>query len=70
MIEGADMKCECGGILDVIRVEEPPEHLGKEEKLLYNRVCDVQCLECGKVYYSQPYDFGRKYNVLRDLNNN
>lgn len=64
------MRCECGGILDVIRVEEPPEHLSKEEKLLYNRVCDVQCLECEKVYYSQPYDFGNKYNVFRDLNNN
>lgn len=28
---------ECGiGILDVIRTEEPPEHLSKAEKLIYD----------------------------------
>jgi len=64
------MKCECGGILDVIRIEDPPDALSKEEKLLYKRVCDVQCLKCGKVYFSQPYDFGKKFNVFKDLNNN
>lgn len=61
------MLCKCGGILDVIRIEEPPERLTKQEKLLYNRICDVQCLKCGKVYDSQPYDFGKRINVFKDL---
>lgn len=64
------MICKCGGILDVIRIEEPSHHLSKQEKVLYDRVCDVQCLKCGKIYYSQPYDFGKKFNIIRDLNNN
>ncbi len=59
------MICDCGGILNVIAVEEPPEDLPKEEKLLYNRLCDVECLSCGKVYYSQPYDFGKSINLVR-----
>ncbi|MFD1607463.1 hypothetical protein [Oceanobacillus luteolus] len=63
------MKCKCGGILDIIRIENPPGSLSEQEKLAYKRVCDVQCLECGKVYYSQPYDFGNKFNTFRDLNN-
>ncbi|MEC1490569.1 MULTISPECIES: hypothetical protein [Bacillus] len=49
----------------VIAVEEPPENLSKQEKLVYNRVCDVECLKCGKVYYSQPYDFGSKMNEVK-----
>lgn len=64
------MKCQCGGILNVIKIENPPEHLNKQEKLLYNRLCDVQCLKCGIIYYSQPYDFGKRLNKVRDLNNN
>lgn len=44
------MLCDCGGVLMVIAVEEPPENLSKQEKLVYNRVCDVECLKCGKVY--------------------
>lgn len=62
------MICECGGILDVIKIQEPPEDLNKQKKLLYNRLCDVQCMECGKIYYSQPYDFGKRFNIVRDLN--
>lgn len=62
------MKCKCGGILDVIRVENYPESLPDKEKLLYNRVCDVQCLECGEIYYSQPYDFGKKLNEVKNIN--
>jgi hypothetical protein len=59
------MICECGGMLNVVAVEEPPEHLTKEQKLLYDRVCDVECLECGKVIYSQPYDFGKSINAVK-----
>lgn len=59
------MICECGGILDVIRVEEYPKDL--KDKLSYNRVCDVQCLSCGKILYSQPYDKGTKLNVVKNL---
>lgn len=62
------MKCKCGGILDVIRIEEPPDHLNTKEKLLYDRLCDGQCLKCGAIYYSQPYDFGKKFNVVKCLN--
>lgn len=42
--------CECGGLLVVIRVEQPPKELPENEKLLYNRLYDVQCSECKKNY--------------------
>ncbi|PGT79161.1 hypothetical protein [Bacillus sp. AFS040349] len=59
------MFCDCGGLLFVIGIEEPPAHLSKTEKLLYKRVCDVQCHKCGKVLYSQPYDEGTTINSFR-----
>jgi len=59
---------ECGGLLFVIGVETPPYHLTKQEKLVYNRVCDVQCADCKKMYYSQPYDFGKTINSVRATN--
>lgn len=59
------MLCKCGGILFVIAVEEPPAHLSKSAKIVYNRVCDVQCQKCGDIYYSQPYDFGKPLNSHR-----
>jgi hypothetical protein len=61
------MKCECGGILSVIRVEEYPK--GLKDKINYDRLCDVECLSCGKVYYSQPYDFGKSINKVKRLSN-
>ncbi|MBL5769081.1 hypothetical protein B5V88_10435 [Heyndrickxia sporothermodurans] len=60
------MICNCGGVLLVISVEEPPEHLSEKEKLIYNRVCDVECQKCGKIYYSQPYDDGNAINLVRN----
>lgn len=57
--------CECGGTLLVVAIEEPPEQLSKEEKLIYNRLCDVECQSCGKIYYSQPYDFGKPINEMK-----
>ncbi len=60
------MICECGGILFVIRVEEYPKEV--KDKINYSRVCDVQCERCNKILYSQPYDFGNKFNVVKDLN--
>lgn len=59
------MKCECGGILSVVRVEEYPREL--KEKIDYDRICDVECLSCGKLYYSQPYDFGKKLNMVKKM---
>lgn len=59
------MICDCGGVLLVISIEEPPAHLSKEKKLLYNRVCDVQCQTCGKIYYSQTYDDGTHLNLIK-----
>lgn len=60
------MFCECGGLLLVVSVENYPENLSSKKKLLYNRVCDVKCQKCGKVYYSQPYDDGKILNSVRD----
>lgn len=57
---------DCGGMLLVIGVETPPDHLSKQEQLVYNRVCDVQCSDCKKVYYSQPYDYGKSINIIRE----
>lgn len=59
------MFCKCGGILLVVAVEEPPVHLSKQEKLIYNRVCDVQCQKCEEIYYSQPYDDGKYLNEIK-----
>lgn len=61
------MICKCGGILEVIRLEYYPKEI--KDKVSYQRVCDVKCIECGKEFYSQPYDFGRKFNVVKDLSN-
>lgn len=62
------MICSCGGMLIVKNIEEPPKNLSKQEKLVYNRVCDVECIQCGNVLYSQPYDFGNKLNIARKSN--
>ncbi len=62
------MVCKCGGILDVIRIEEPSKSLEKPQQLIYNRICDVQCVKCGEIYYSQPYDSGmRSLNKVRKI---
>ena len=61
---------ECGGLLIVKTIEKPPEDLPKHEKLIYNRLCDVECIDCGMIYYSQPYDYGQKLNIARDIDNN
>lgn len=53
----------CGGTLLVTAIEEYPE--GLKNKLEYDRLCDVACVKCGKVYYSQPYDFGKFINEVR-----
>lgn len=58
------MQCECGGMLLVILVEEPPENLPKHKRLFYGRLCDVECQKCGKIVYSQPYDFGKSVNPV------
>lgn len=59
--------CKCGGILLVIAIEEYPKDLSSKNKLDYKRVCDIQCVECGNVYYSQPYDSGSILNKVKDL---
>jgi hypothetical protein len=59
------MLCDCGGVLLVIAVEELPQPLSNKEKIKYNRVCDVQCQECGKILYSQPYDDGNGINLVK-----
>jgi len=57
------VKCTCGGILSVIRIEKDELNSHKP------RLCDVECLECGKIYYSQPYDFGKIINPIKNLKN-
>lgn len=65
-----DLICDCGGILLVISIEEIPAELSDKEKLNYNRVCDVECQKCGRIYYSQPYDSGMVLNVVKSSNKN
>jgi hypothetical protein len=60
------MICKCGGVLNVIRIEEYPKDL--KDKIGYKRLCDVECLSCGEVQYSQPYDWGNRFNEVKDLN--
>jgi hypothetical protein len=59
------MMCKCGGILDVIRIEKPPENMPEAKKIVYDRLCDVECMKCGTVYFSQPYDPGNNINIVR-----
>jgi len=58
--------CDCGGVMVVVAIEEPPEHMSVKKKLVYNRVCDVECQKCGKVVYSQPYDEGSILNEVKN----
>lgn len=62
------LKCKCGGILSVIRIEDYPDTI--KNKINYDRLCDVECLSCGHIYYSQPYDFGKKLNKAKILTEN
>ena len=56
------MRCnDCGGILMVINVHD-------EKDVTRNRLCDVQCMDCEKVLYYQPYDFGNRLNVAKEGN--
>ncbi|MFN7251521.1 MAG: hypothetical protein ACK4M9_12105 [Anaerobacillus sp.] len=61
------MICKCGGLFVVKRIEEYPSELTNKEKLLYNRVCDVECVGCGEIQYSQPYDDGRTLNTVKKI---
>lgn len=56
---------ECGGMLFVKKIEKVPEHV--KDKINYERLCDVECNDCHKVFYSQPYDFGNNLNLLRKI---
>ena len=47
---------KCGGIEEVVKIYETDD--------FSPRLCDVQCLECGEIKYSQPYDFGRIINKV------
>ncbi|ADU28488.1 hypothetical protein [Evansella cellulosilytica] len=60
------MLCDCGGVLVVIAIEDIPKHLSSKEKIMYNRVCDVQCQKCDKIQYSQPYDDGNLLNLVKE----
>lgn len=60
------MICDCGGILLVESIEDYPEGLSNKEKIIYNRVCDVKCHKCDKVYYSQPYDGFNLLNLAKE----
>ncbi|MFE4525697.1 hypothetical protein ACFRCQ_26995 [Cytobacillus firmus] len=60
------MICECGGVLNVIRIEEYPKDV--RDKINYKRLCDVECLKCGSIKYSQPYDWGNTLNPVRKFN--
>ncbi|AIW84353.1 hypothetical protein bwei_1706 [Bacillus mycoides] len=62
------MLCSCEGLLDVIRIEEPPKELKSHEKLVYNRVYEVECLKYGNKDYSQPYDCGMSgINIVKNI---
>lgn len=47
---------KCGGIEVVVKIYETAD--------FSPRLCDVQCLNCGEMKYSQPYDFGSTLNVV------
>lgn len=46
----------CGGIEEVVKVYEIDD--------FSPRLCDVQCLQCGEMRYSQAYDFGQTLNLV------
>lgn len=51
------MKCDCGGVFFVVKVHD-------ESDMTKERLCDVECIECKKTLYFQPYDFGKRINVV------
>lgn len=48
---------KCGGIEEVVKVYETED--------FSPRLCDVRCLECGEMKYSQPYDYGSALNLVK-----
>lgn len=42
-------KCSCGGVLLVKSIYPIPSGLQGQEKLEYERKCDAECVECGKL---------------------
>ena len=54
-LEGMFICDECGGMLFVIKVHQ-------NNDLNKPRLCDVECIECGRRLYYQPYDFGSRLN--------
>lgn len=48
---------KCHGIQDVIKIHE-------EKDLSKPRLCDVQCLRCNEIIYYQPYDYGKRLNLV------
>lgn len=61
------MICSCGGVFLVIRIEKVPSNLLTNEKLSYSRLCDVECVKCGKVHYSQPFDGGNNLTIAKKI---
>ena len=49
---------KCNGVLDVIKIHNIAS--------LEPRLCDVKCLECGEIVYSQPYDWGNRLNLVNN----
>lgn len=45
---------DCNGVLLVINIHKSQS----------DRLCDVQCIECEKTLYYQPYDNGQKLNLV------
>jgi len=49
-----------------MRIEEYPKDV--RDKINYKRFCDVECLKCGSVKYSKPYDRVNTLNPVRKFN--
>lgn len=52
------MMCNCGGIYLVIKIHD-------EQNIKKDRLCDVECSNCGNIRYYQPYDFGQTLNLIK-----
>jgi hypothetical protein len=49
-------------IFMVIKVHET-------KNIAEDRLCDVECSNCGNIQYGQPYDFGRTLNLIKGNKN-
>lgn len=48
--------CSCGGLLVVKDIEKYSADLKPKDQLEFERKCEVECMDCGKIFKGLKYD--------------